>query len=1382
MTSDYSRSTFNPHKHYHAVRMQQGRVQLDADWNEQVDITAYQLRQRSRDMLGPSGAPVDGAGFALEVEPAAHHGRQASGPRHHARLLIGAGRYYVDGLLCENEARVPWEEQPDDPGSEQPREPGVYLVMLDVWERAISAYEDPGIREVALGGPDTGVRTKTVWQVRALRVREDPDAADRGLLDDAWGRFLRRHARHGEMRARRRPGVATELPGNQLYRVEIQDEGERAGGPLEHPGAWPTLEVMPAPGEEAWLIARTKQLALHLWRPGRYVEVVAEHGRHLARLMKVNAGSGWLELSSPLPPELGTPRLLRPIASFKWSRNNGAEVLPVAAVLEPLERPQIRLGAPLGTRGVELRAGDLVEAVDAYTVLRGEPAPLRHILSVAEDRQGVTLDGEVPVGWGHDPKTRPLLRRWDHVPGAGASGPLPVESEWLELEHGVQVQFAGEGGYHPGDHWMMAARTRTGAVEWPQHEEAPLAQRPHGGYHQFCQLAVLRVDAHGRIEVEDRRVLFAPLGRGGAALSQPAGPVAFPDDVRVLGALRVDAELDAGSIRGQLAHETVGTHQLQEGAVTSKKLASGAVHLEHLAPEVGTVPAGFSLLGESPQPPHGYEPSHLSVEVSSHHARWEPRAPLPGGPAGRVVMVTLEQAGYALLDNGQVWRCDAQGHGWELISHLPQPQAGFTAAVLGHRIHVLGGRDARGRPLARHVAFEPPSKKSGGRWVTLSPLPTPRDMPGAVSTDGLLFILGGLECWPLPWWGGEDRLGRPAWLSWLERTSARVEVYEPAHDTWQVAREMPVPRSHFGVASLRGRLHVVGGQRKRLLLPARALARHEQFDPLTNRWAKLAPLERPRTELAAAAADERLWVMGGHHAGAILEDVERYSFTRDAWQPQELLLEPLRSPGAALLPGKLLVTGGTSPAGPRAGSQALEVAALLYVHRRRGVQALAAPTPSTAPPEAPEPSSMPLSTPDPQMAARSATRRRHFRTPRFEPALSPSQRLQRFGVVALALVAIAGSIGLVLRAPLSLAPPPPPLESLVGGIDISHHQGQVDWTTVLQKKPGFIFMKATEGESLHDPQFERNWGALKGSTIPRGAYHFYRPQDDPGAQARFFLSRVKLEASDLPPVLDVEVTDAKHSAQIIAGVKQWLEEVERATNRRPILYSYTEFWRDHLASGFRDYPLWLAGNRAAVETWAFWQRGDKGEVAGISGCVDEDVFRGSEEDLRRFIQTGRLPEHKAPPFPPLPGKCHRPTHSPEPPVPAKPPGTSLPPSTAGSPLPPVSPADAIPSEALPYQEGMAPHPPRMTHVGQPLIYTAQALEARISGMAIVLCTIQISGRVTDCTVVKSLPFLDEALKGMMTSRVYQPMSFHERPVAVRYPFYLNVQPPPGYER
>ncbi len=219
MKGDFTRSTFKPTKHYSSVRMQQGRVQLDADWNEQIDLTAHRVETETGDMIGLCGAPLHDAGFVLS---------------NGAIPTIGAGRYYVDGSLCENEQTLALDQQPDLPGFALPTDAGRYIAYLDVWQRHITTLEDASLREVALGGPDTTTRTKTIWQVKLLGAL--PASLTCQDEPEAWKNLLL--AKTGQLSARAQaappdqnaclvpPSAGFRRLENQLYRVEIHTAGD----------------------------------------------------------------------------------------------------------------------------------------------------------------------------------------------------------------------------------------------------------------------------------------------------------------------------------------------------------------------------------------------------------------------------------------------------------------------------------------------------------------------------------------------------------------------------------------------------------------------------------------------------------------------------------------------------------------------------------------------------------------------------------------------------------------------------------------------------------------------------------------------------------------------------------------------------------------------------------------------------------------------------------------------------------------------------------------------------------------------------------------------------------------------------------------------------
>lgn len=244
--------------------------------------------------------------------------------------------------------------------------------------------------------------------------------------------------------------------------------------------------------------------------------------------------------------------------------------------------------------------------------------------------------------------------------------------------------------------------------------------------------------------------------------------------------------------------------------------------------------------------------------------------------------------------------------------------------------------------------------------------------------------------------------------------------------------------------------------------------------------------------------------------------------------------------------------------------------------------------------------------------------------PKYLHSMKMKHRLGRAWTRASAIVAL-----LAAAACGDLATGPAPEGDRLAGIDVSHWQGTVDWTRVAGSGVAFAFIKATEGGDYTDPAFAANWAGAARAGVARGAYHFYRPQTDAAAQAQHFLRTVQPRAGDLPPVLDVEVTDGRSAAQIAAGVRTWLETVERATGRRPIVYTRASFWSGQMGGGFGAYPLWVAHYGAAEpnipgdwDRWTFWQHSDGGRVAGISGDVDLNWFAGDGSDLQAFIQTG----------------------------------------------------------------------------------------------------------------------------------------------------------------
>jgi Family of unknown function (DUF6519) len=560
MKADLTRDTFQPQKHYLRVLLQQGRVELDANWNEQVAILLKTIQTLAADLVGRAAGPKGQSGFA--ITPLASNLKALD-------FQIGFGRYYVDGILCEaGYEPAPifptatqdvfqvrnWRsdfEQPTGPDYElfddspnitntpmtvriskpdptnnlvtiqtlantsipaspnprlrrlltylrQPDYPastatgaispptlvqGAAQIYLDVWERVITSVEDDYIREVALGGPDTTVRTKVVWQVKFTA------AAPPGPN-----------------------GIIAALSPQQLA-AQFQ------------------------PANRGWLQAMARQNA-----PSADPCIINPSSRFTGpenQLYRVEINRGGTTWNGSAPDDQAA-------ATFKWSRENGSVVYPIASgggtssvAVESLGRDD-RYG---------LVEGNLVEVQDDRSVLANRTGTFLPVQSINSTAMTVLLGGTPDATIGSDLSLHPLLRRWDQKAGDPAEGGLTLatdnaafvqEDVWLTLEDGVQIRFetaalgpaavsaAGDSPvtnqYRTGDYWLIPTRTATGDVEWPrvigtdgnpetdaQGNFIPVALPPHGITHHYAPLAIANVDVNSGVAVDaDDRTMFVP--------------------------------------------------------------------------------------------------------------------------------------------------------------------------------------------------------------------------------------------------------------------------------------------------------------------------------------------------------------------------------------------------------------------------------------------------------------------------------------------------------------------------------------------------------------------------------------------------------------------------------------------------------------------------------------------------------------------------------------------------------------------------------------------------------------------------------------------------------------------------------------------------------
>ena len=209
----------------------------------------------------------------------------------------------------------------------------------------------------------------------------------------------------------------------------------------------------------------------------------------------------------------------------------------------------------------------------------------------------------------------------------------------------------------------------------------------------------------------------------------------------------------------------------------------------------------------------------------------------------------------------------------------------------------------------------------------------------------------------------------------------------------------------------------------------------------------------------------------------------------------------------------------------------------------------------------------------------------------------------------------------------------------VPGIDVSYWDAGIDWPKVRATGQRFVFVKATEGNTYQDPTYDDNWFGAKSAGLLRGAYHFFHCNIDPKKQADNFINYVKSfnDNGELAPVLDLETHDNVKKEKIIPAVKTYLDLIEAAFGKKPIIYSGYFFLQDYLSEAgggppmwAKDYPLWIAqypnqytpGMSPLLPRgwfkWTIWQYSEKGVVNGINADVDMDLFNGTLEELYKF--------------------------------------------------------------------------------------------------------------------------------------------------------------------
>ena len=470
MKGDFSRIRFNPGRHYTSVLEQQGRVSLDADSNEQRWIDEYIRRIENDDIIGKYGAPRHDAGFEITLG--------ADG------LQAGPGRYYVNGILCENESQVNYDNQPCllNPPSQalllselRAGKFNAVQVFLEVWQRLVTALDDSCLREPALGQADTTARLQTVWRIVAEGALSPTPAPPANL-----------------------PSVSASLnPAAAFTRAAINN-------------ANPQLSQC-CLGMYSSIAERTNLGKLAAQTSGQTADCGCQP----------TPAAGYRGLENQLyrvEIHLGGDEST---ATFKWSRENAS----VAVAVTSVSGSDVMVDSLGPDANLGFLAGEWVEISDD-TFLFGVPpnqaGELYQIAKTTPEQLTLTVDRTVAAV---DPNRNARLRRWEQSGATVSAAGVPLSpGTWMDLENGIQVQFAA-GQYESGDYWLIPARAASGQIEWPPcGSDGAEFQPPKYVHVHRAPLACIHLADTRRknLTIDDCRLFFLPLTELGADQVPPA--------------------------------------------------------------------------------------------------------------------------------------------------------------------------------------------------------------------------------------------------------------------------------------------------------------------------------------------------------------------------------------------------------------------------------------------------------------------------------------------------------------------------------------------------------------------------------------------------------------------------------------------------------------------------------------------------------------------------------------------------------------------------------------------------------------------------------------------------------------------------------------------
>jgi hypothetical protein len=512
--ADLTRMSYDPVKGFSRVLMQQGRVQLDADWNEQASILLHLIRRLAADVGGQAWTTNGGfIPIALSDGPVTDD------------VAFAAGDVYVDGILVANQATpVAVTLQPNSPNVLglfrwtvddmsfavgqylqlfDPTRPGTTVVCkITAVDYAASQVTVDTTQGIPAGDANVQAARLVTYKTQPYLVAPPALFAAQGPVElyiDLWERLIN-SVEDDSIREIALGGPDTAARTKVVWQIKTIPVTART------PNANAAASVTAAELAQKFQPANRGLLRARV-QPGAAstdpcaVSPASSYRGAENQLYRVEIHDGGAIGAGP---------------SFSWSRENGAVVFPLSAAAIPGTGT---VTAPLCSLGRDdrfgLAEGDWVELQDDTLALSSAAAMtqapvLLQVQSINRGMMQVTLTGAAPSpAFGSQPGLHPLLRRWDQQAGDPAAGgvalskggavPIPsAAGQWIDLEDGVQVLFEAQATatYRTGDYWLIPARVASGDVIWPQETDdkghlQPVARPPDGVDHHYAPLAVL---------------------------------------------------------------------------------------------------------------------------------------------------------------------------------------------------------------------------------------------------------------------------------------------------------------------------------------------------------------------------------------------------------------------------------------------------------------------------------------------------------------------------------------------------------------------------------------------------------------------------------------------------------------------------------------------------------------------------------------------------------------------------------------------------------------------------------------------------------------------------------------------------------------------------